>query len=49
VDEDGFHRGATIAARRRLVLVAVVVVRWSKHLDLIFIMFEVLSTSREAL
>ena len=40
-------RGAATAARRRLVLATIVVVRWSWNLDVIFIMFEVFCTSDE--
>jgi hypothetical protein len=37
-------KGVITAARRWLALAIVVVVRWSKDLDIIFIMFEVLCT-----
>ena len=43
------NTGAAIAARRRLALAAVVVIRWSKNLDVIFIMFGVFCTSCELL
>ena len=45
--EAGSGRGATTAARRRLALAAVVIVRWSKNLDVIFIMFEMFCTTFE--
>jgi hypothetical protein len=38
-------KGAATAAHRRLALAAVVVVRWSKDLNVIFIMFELPCTS----
>jgi hypothetical protein len=40
-------KGAATAARWRLALVAVVVVRWSKDLDVIFTMFVMLCTYYE--
>ena len=43
----GSGNGAATAARRRLALAAVVFVRWSKDLDVIFIMFRILCTSYE--
>jgi hypothetical protein len=39
--------GAATAAHRRLALAAVVVVRWSKDLNIIFIMFGLSCTSCE--
>jgi hypothetical protein len=45
----GSGRGATTAMRRRLVLAAVVVVRWSQNLDVIFIIFEMFCTSDQLL
>jgi hypothetical protein len=41
--------GAAAAAHRQLALEAVVVVRWSKNLDVMFIMFEMICTSCELL
>ena len=41
------RNGAATAARRRLALAAIVVVRWSKDLDVNFIMFRILCTSYE--
>ena len=43
----GSGRGAATAARRWLALAAVVVARWSKDLNVIFIMFEVFYTACE--
>jgi hypothetical protein len=40
----GSGKGAATTARRRLALVTIVVVRWSKNLDVISIMFGVLCT-----
>jgi hypothetical protein len=40
-------KGAAIETRRRLAPIAVVVVRWIKDLNIIFIMFVVLCTSCE--
>jgi hypothetical protein len=40
-------KGAAIVALWRLALAAVVVVRWSKNLNIIFIIFVVLCTSCE--
>ena len=36
----GSGKGAAKAAHRRLALAAVVVIRWSKNIDVIFIMLE---------
>jgi hypothetical protein len=44
-EEPNSGRGAAIVVRRRLILVAVVIVRRSWNLDVTFIMFEVLCTS----
>ena len=43
----GSGKGAATAARQRLILTAVVVARWSKDLDVIFIMFDVFCTTGE--
>ena len=43
----GSDGGAATAARRRLAPAAVVVARWSKDLDVIFIMFEMFCTACE--
>jgi hypothetical protein len=40
-----FCKGAAIAVRRQLVLAAVAVVRWSKYLNVFFIMFGVFCAS----
>jgi hypothetical protein len=45
----GFHRGAATTVCRRLVLSAIVVVRLSKSLNVIFIILGVICTSCEAL
>lgn len=45
----GSDMGVATTARRRLVVAAVMVVRWSTDLDVIFIMFEVFCTSGESL
>jgi hypothetical protein len=42
-------RGAATAARRRLALAAIVVVRWYKDLDVIFFTFVMLCTTCETL
>jgi hypothetical protein len=39
------RQGRADSDRERLVLTVVVVVRWSRNLDVIFIMFEVICTS----
>jgi hypothetical protein len=45
--QDDYGKGAAIAARRRLALAVVVVVRWSKDLNVLFIMFGLPFTSCE--
>ena len=45
----GSSTGAATTARQRLTPVAVVVIRWSKNLDVIFNMFGVFCTSCELL
>jgi hypothetical protein len=42
-------RGAVTAARQRLILAPAVVIRWSRNLVVIFIIFEILCTSGEVL
>lgn len=49
VQRAGSGKGAATAAHRRLARTAVVVVRWSWNLDVIFIMFEMLCNSDKIL
>jgi hypothetical protein len=45
--QDDSDEGSVIAVHQRLALAAVMVVRWSKNLDVIFVMVEMLCISCE--